>query len=569
MINPLNLSATWRDYWGMYNPPAVAQVAPLDNLACFRPRWLLLPDAKSEIVPASGKIDYNFFIKPGSILWGLRTSAIVDPTPPVGLLPNPPVAIPGGANPAVFDTLAVGEGNANTYGPFAFGGRLYVFLTGGINPTTAYMSADGGKTWAPQDFANSPVSGTLSVSGFLGSVLNIAIVTGGDIIVSQFDCSTNTWAPASVGAGLAGVNGTSVVIQPDGRRFVYYTTSGGANHIELDVLSAVGVWSGSTNLVTAPGGRHATLLGAILDTAGVSHLFYTQQDNAGSLNTVVGYMQISNAPAIVLSQPSILVLPPLVEQSNQTSIAFSPTMNGGTFMIYLPLNYENAAGLTIPQVILGSAAAGFAISSPDPSALTVPAGSVAGVNSVALLSNGNLMAAWQVFNQTTGAVDQIWLSTYNGYSWSTPLLAYDNFVAPFPLVAYPPGTAIASGFQSFNAITVQQLPDGSIGLIFTLAAPVGGFPDAFTAFFTSILPGATLGAVFQLTDMELRHDLFQDPMNVEFMDSSGTFNTFPGYTVLPAPHPVTGEGLFRFQVWAPPGSRIAFRLMIAEVNDNG
>jgi hypothetical protein len=74
MITPLNLDASWRDYWGQYNPPAAAQMQPLELSDCYRPRFVLCPDSAHQIVPQSGKIEYAFSLKPGSLIYGMLLS---------------------------------------------------------------------------------------------------------------------------------------------------------------------------------------------------------------------------------------------------------------------------------------------------------------------------------------------------------------------------------------------------------------------------------------------------------------------------------------------------------------
>lgn len=80
MITPLQLDAAWRDYWGQYNPPAAAQMQPLELSNCYRPRIVLCPDNAHQIVPQSGKIEYAFSLKPGSLVWGMLLSASASST---------------------------------------------------------------------------------------------------------------------------------------------------------------------------------------------------------------------------------------------------------------------------------------------------------------------------------------------------------------------------------------------------------------------------------------------------------------------------------------------------------
>ncbi len=75
MITPIQLDACWRDYWGQYNPPAAAQMQPLELANCYRPRLALLPDLAHQIIPQAGKAEYAFHLKPGSLVWGVILSA--------------------------------------------------------------------------------------------------------------------------------------------------------------------------------------------------------------------------------------------------------------------------------------------------------------------------------------------------------------------------------------------------------------------------------------------------------------------------------------------------------------
>ncbi len=69
-LNPLSLDSSWRDYYGSWNPTVEPFTAPLEKSNCHLPRLALCPDVLNQVVPASGKIEYNFHLVPGSLIWG-------------------------------------------------------------------------------------------------------------------------------------------------------------------------------------------------------------------------------------------------------------------------------------------------------------------------------------------------------------------------------------------------------------------------------------------------------------------------------------------------------------------
>ena len=91
-----------------------------------------------------------------------------------------------------------------------------------------------------------------------------------------------------------------------------------------------------------------------------------------------------------------------------------------------------------------------------------------------------------------------------------------------------------------------------------------------------LVPGSLIFGVimtpfvtFQITDLNLGHQLFQEPL-----DSFTTVGVdgnqeglMPSLFLFPAPWPVTGDGLFRFDAWASPGTNVFCLLHVAEVTD--
>ena len=71
MITPIQLDTAWREYWNLWSPPAVAQIAPLADSRCYAPRIRMVPDVNQQIMPTAGKIEFDFTLEPGSLIWCL------------------------------------------------------------------------------------------------------------------------------------------------------------------------------------------------------------------------------------------------------------------------------------------------------------------------------------------------------------------------------------------------------------------------------------------------------------------------------------------------------------------
>ena len=79
-----------------------------------------------------------------------------------------------------------------------------------------------------------------------------------------------------------------------------------------------------------------------------------------------------------------------------------------------------------------------------------------------------------------------------------------------------------------------------------------------------VVPGFTI----RLTDIDLEHELFQEPVNTDFLITKGAqFGRFPSITLLPCPHPVVGDAFFSLEVWGTVGSVFTMILLVAEVTD--
>lgn len=70
-VSSLALFSSWRDFSGDWNSLVEPQIAPLESSTCHAPRFALLPDVSHNTIPASGKIEYNFHLPAGSLIFGM------------------------------------------------------------------------------------------------------------------------------------------------------------------------------------------------------------------------------------------------------------------------------------------------------------------------------------------------------------------------------------------------------------------------------------------------------------------------------------------------------------------
>lgn len=69
-ISPLSLDGFVRDYWGAFDPAAIAQLAPLAEHECYQPKIYRAPALSNELIPANGYASYGLKITPGAIIYG-------------------------------------------------------------------------------------------------------------------------------------------------------------------------------------------------------------------------------------------------------------------------------------------------------------------------------------------------------------------------------------------------------------------------------------------------------------------------------------------------------------------
>lgn len=69
-VSSLALDSSWVDYWGVWNSFVEPIFAPIEQSLCHAPRLALAPSTMNQTVPSGGKIQFNFFLVPGSLIWG-------------------------------------------------------------------------------------------------------------------------------------------------------------------------------------------------------------------------------------------------------------------------------------------------------------------------------------------------------------------------------------------------------------------------------------------------------------------------------------------------------------------
>lgn len=69
-LSSLALDSSWVDFYGDWASAVEPFVKAIENSGCHAPRLALVPDIYNQVIPASGKIEYNFHLPPGSLIWG-------------------------------------------------------------------------------------------------------------------------------------------------------------------------------------------------------------------------------------------------------------------------------------------------------------------------------------------------------------------------------------------------------------------------------------------------------------------------------------------------------------------
>jgi len=94
-----------------------------------------------------------------------------------------------------------------------------------------------------------------------------------------------------------------------------------------------------------------------------------------------------------------------------------------------------------------------------------------------------------------------------------------------------------------------------------------------------LVPGSIIWGLFadgddsvsiQITDLAFGHQFFQEPLSADQISSTPPWAArgyLPSFMLLPAPHPVVGDGLFSYEAWGTPGATFVMALGVAEVTN--
>lgn len=283
-------------------------------------------------------------------------------------------------SPVLVDPVGFGHGlvvgnnvpAANAFGPFLFGGDLYMALTP-TNPSSSFIvqifrSQDGGNSWQVLDGGNGPNGNAMVVfdgdHSLICAFSTAAIDTTGDINLQNFDLTAGTWGA---------VYGTSsppttqaiydVYLRPDGSILVLHNPRAGSGSAVTGLECSIFVspnWSttfdAGTGITTLPGYNMATVnvqwSSAILDTNGNLHVFFQTDGQSGPPNWDgrVFYQQIesTNALGTFFNFPGNDTFPTTV----QNIFSANPIIVDDQLII--GYNGLNPNGDQYPSIIVGS-----------------------------------------------------------------------------------------------------------------------------------------------------------------------------------------------------------------------
>lgn len=81
-ISPLQLDTLTRDLWGSYDAVAIAQLAPLNYEACYRPKFYKVPATDQESFGAYDDKDSGLAVTPGSLIYGFYLPGLLSTSLP-------------------------------------------------------------------------------------------------------------------------------------------------------------------------------------------------------------------------------------------------------------------------------------------------------------------------------------------------------------------------------------------------------------------------------------------------------------------------------------------------------
>jgi hypothetical protein len=370
----------------------------------------------------------------------------------------------------------------------------YDTITPTIATLHAFRSADSGVTWVEQDAAGTPDSG--SQSGYFYTFSDpsrdaIDVLyrngtlasPGASIRICTFSTATNTWGTPGTTFNVSTIPGNASEV-----RYCVYKQAGGdwvviggrvsffPTVLRLYDLTYDGAsWVGPTNITTVNSGG-SDVWGGRLQSNGVFHFLAT--DGFSLL-----YYQLS--ASLVLSAKTVLTPPNQFFNSAFPSADMGMTFWGADS---IAVGYVSTSGNIQMRV-------GTPLSAPVFTSYTIAstAGSEAFYYARPIVdASGNLNVFWIKRDaSTTPITNQIYRSTFDGSSWSTPIVFYDAVVDPppgifpgftvtllhkFDAIELSPGVWVV--FTTMGGISSEH---ANIGFTLITAIPEPGCPTIYVA----------------------------------------------------------------------------------------
>jgi len=580
-LSSLALDSSWRDAFAAWNPTIAPLLDPLELSKCHAPRYAMVPDAQSQVIPDSGKIEYNFFLPVGSLVWGFWAAVLLESTSGDAPEIEFPEIITSEASTS-FENNVINPGPA---GPFDFGAttRFQILQDVTTFKLRAYKSDDEGVTWAEVDAAGAPdiadnnlPSPPPSTYEYFGVVRDASAVDSANlyavfwapdftIAAVTFDMSTETWGSvisstltyrfpdlpvvSNGGFGVAhrAVDNTLWMMFPAG------SDSGTpvANRVfgaPCDLTAAT--WAGSLTALgtTDDADTHQwEPVGMVPDSDGNIHCIFVafsgtfpapqtsflyhqviHTDDSLTVSDVIVPFGSANPPAFV-SYPSISADDLIAFTYNLANSAVAPNVHCVRFVAADAPVYFDETPFGLIQTDPDSFPRGFYS--------TI---SLDGLDYIFYTRDpldGNMVFA---FITSAGV----------GLGWSAETII---------------GT-VSAGLYS-TGVNASAYPLISRWAISMGAPPSEGFEQGQAYFESLAATPIPADLVFQLTDVSLEHKFFQEPVRADLVETYGAAEgRFPGFSLLPAPHPVVGDGLFTLEAWGTPGAQIVLLLGVAEAH---
>lgn len=351
------------------------------------------------------------------------------PNPPIVTIPATPWILSGFESPV-------------TWGPQFFGGARYIcgnFQAGpNINLVEIIKSTDGGATWTAQDTGNLPdIDGQFGETDFAFDLTNgvIHIVgfrgpsSGNNLSYCSFDMNTDTFGASVDGAIRAGSLTPKIDVRADGTPIAFFTKVTGAGvgtalaqPIQYSAITA-GAFSAAVDLVAGISNRLQNPLSTILDSAGTMHLCYQNSYSNPIPPDPQNIRHVSLTSADAISAPTVIY----TNVGSSVWNSHLPVGIGQEFGGNLYWAVEDTSGGTggvVVRMFKGSPAA-----TPSWTTLTVadlsgdPALTPTFQAHIVPFGTGLAVFYFEQFQNQT--VQKCWYVTFDGATFSAPILAWD------------------------------------------------------------------------------------------------------------------------------------------------